>query len=61
MHDEVTVKRLRIERHRPMLVPENERFKPIEFDEDTLIDGVVVGLVRDLTARRRTGGSLWAR
>ncbi len=50
--DEVTVKRLHLRGKDSLLLPENPRFKPIAVDEDTSIDGVVVGLMRDLRPRR---------
>jgi repressor LexA len=50
LDDEVTVKRYRQEGRIVWLLPENEDFSPIEVDLDEqhlLIEGVVVGLVRN--------------
>lgn len=59
--DEVTVKTLRLSGRRPVLLPENPKFKAIEVDEDTSIDGIVVGLMRDVGTRRGSRGRSWAR
>jgi repressor LexA len=50
LEDEVTVKRYRQEGHRVWLMPENPEFEPIEVDlkeRQLMIEGVVVGVVRD--------------
>jgi repressor LexA len=50
LDDEVTVKRYRQKGSLVSLLPENEEFEPIEVDlrEQTLvIEGVVVGVIRD--------------
>ncbi len=50
LEDEVTVKRYRQEGSTVWLLPENEAFSPIEVDlkqQDMVIEGVVVGLVRN--------------
>ena len=50
LDDEVTVKRYRQEGRTVWLLPENEDFSPIEVDLDEqhlLIEGIVVGLVRN--------------
>ena len=50
LEDEVTVKRYRQRGATVWLLPENEEFAPIEVDlkrQDMVIEGVVVGLVRD--------------
>ncbi len=60
LRDEVTVKTLRLGR-RPMLLPENPRFRPIDVDEETAVVGVVVGLLRDVGTRRGRRGGAWAR
>jgi repressor LexA len=58
--DVVTVKRLRLRGRRSLLVPENAAFAPIEVTDDTSVDGVVVGLVRDVVgARTWRGGQRW--
>jgi repressor LexA len=49
--DEVTVKRFRRRGHRVTLMPENPEFVPIEVDlrrEELVIEGIGVGVVRDL-------------
>ncbi len=48
--DEVTVKRYRQDGSRVWLLPENEEFEPIEVDlkeQVMVIEGVVVGVIRD--------------
>ena len=50
LEDEVTVKRYRQEGHHVWLMPENPEFEPIEVDlkeRQLMIEGVVVGVVRD--------------
>jgi repressor LexA len=50
LEDEVTVKRYRQEGHHVWLSPENPDFEPIEVDlkeREMMIEGVVVGVVRD--------------
>ena len=50
LEDEVTVKRYRQEGHTVWLMPENKDFEPIKVDlnhEHLLIEGVVVGLLRN--------------
>jgi repressor LexA len=50
LEDEVTVKRYRQEGHTVWLMPENDDFAPIEVDlneQHLLIEGVVVGLLRN--------------
>ena len=50
LDDEVTVKRYRQEGSVVWLLPENEEFEPIEVDLSTqsmMIEGVVVGVIRD--------------
>lgn len=50
LDDEVTVKRYRQEGHTVWLLPENEDFEPIEVDlkkQAMVIEGVVVGVIRD--------------
>ena len=50
LEDEVTVKRYRQEGKIVWLLPENDEFKPIEVDlneEHLVIEGVVVGLLRN--------------
>lgn len=50
LEDEVTVKRYRQEGSTVWLLPENEEFSPIEVnlqEQDMVIEGVVVGLVRN--------------
>ena len=50
LDDEVTVKRYRQEGHKVWLNPENPEFDPIEVDlkeRELMIEGVVVGVVRD--------------
>ena len=50
LDDEVTVKRYRQEGKIVWLLPENESFEPIRVDlenEDMVIEGIVVGLVRN--------------
>lgn len=50
LEDEVTVKRYRQEGATVWLLPENEEFEPIEVnlkEQDMVIEGVVVGLVRN--------------
>jgi repressor LexA len=58
--DEVTVKRLRRRGRTAMLVAENPRYEPIPVDEETTIDGVVVGLLREIGTRRGKRGTPWA-
>lgn len=51
--DEVTVKRYRQEGHTVWLLPENDEFEPIEVDlrkQVMVIEGVVVGVIRDSLA-----------
>lgn len=48
--DEVTVKRYRQEGHTVWLLPENKEFEPIKVDlkkQTLVIEGVVVGVIRD--------------
>ena len=48
--DEVTVKRYRQDGSKVWLLPENEEFEPIQVDLETqamVIEGVVVGVIRD--------------
>jgi repressor LexA len=48
--DEVTVKRFRRRGNKVRLLPENERFKPIEVDlreQELVIEGLAVGVLRD--------------
>jgi repressor LexA len=55
LDDEVTVKRYRQEGHTVWLLPENEEFNPIEVnlkEQDLMIEGVVVGLLRNGTPFR---------
>ncbi len=50
VEDEVTVKRYRQEGSTVWLLPENEEFEPIQVDLNTqtmVIEGVVVGVIRD--------------
>ena len=50
LEDEVTVKRYRQEGHHVWLLPENPEFEPIEVDlreQALIIEGVVVGVVRN--------------
>lgn len=50
VEDEVTVKRYRQDGSRVWLLPENEEFEPIEVDlkeQAMVIEGVVVGVIRD--------------
>jgi repressor LexA len=50
LEDEVTVKRYRQEGHRVWLSPENPEFEPIEVnlkERELMIEGVVVGVVRE--------------
>ena len=50
LDDEVTVKRYRQNGSIVSLLPENEDFEPIEVDlkdQDLVIEGVVVGVIRD--------------
>jgi len=50
LEDEVTVKRYRQEGHQVWLLPDNPEFDPIEVDlreQALMIEGVVVGVVRD--------------
>ena len=52
IEDEVTVKRLRYEKHTALLLPENEAFDPIEIDLRTTelsIEGIGVGVLRNHT------------
>ena len=52
--DEVTVKRYRQEGSTVWLLPENEDFEPIQVDLNTqtmVIEGVVVGVIRDSLSR----------
>lgn len=52
--DEVTVKRFRIRGHKAELIPANAAFETLHFDlhRDTLaIEGVAVGVIRNLNAR----------
>ena len=46
--DEATVKRLRLQKGRVMLVPENPAFEPIEMDPEGRILGKVVAVLRKL-------------
>jgi repressor LexA len=43
---ETTIKRLRLRRRRPTLVAENPAYRPIELTSDSIINGVVIGLLR---------------
>jgi len=55
LDDEVTVKRYHQEGHTVWLLPENEEFSPIEVnlkEQDLVIEGVVVGLLRNGTPFR---------
>jgi repressor LexA len=58
LEDEVTVKRFRRHgrwKHRVRLLPENPDFDPIEVDlryQELVIEGLAVGLLRDLAARK---------
>jgi repressor LexA len=50
LDDEVTVKRYRQNGSLVSLLPENEEFEPIEVDlreQSLVIEGVVVGVIRD--------------
>ena len=50
VEDEVTVKRYRQDGSLVWLLPENEEFEPIQVDlstQDMVIEGVVVGVIRD--------------
>lgn len=50
VNDEVTVKRFRRRGNKVRLLPENERFKPIEVDlreDDFAIEGLAVGVLRE--------------
>jgi repressor LexA len=50
LDDEVTVKRYRQDGHIVWLMPENDDFEPIEVDlkvQPLVIEGVVVGIIRD--------------
>lgn len=50
--DEVTVKTLRLERSSATLLPANEAYEPIQVGPDELmIEGVFVGLIRDVDPR----------
>ena len=54
VEDEVTVKRYRQEGSTVWLLPENEDFEPIQVDLNTqtmVIEGVVVGVIRDSLSR----------
>ena len=54
VEDEVTVKRYRQDGSTVWLLPENEEFEPIEVDLNTqtmVIEGVVVGVIRDDLSR----------
>lgn len=54
VEDEVTVKRYRQEGSTVWLLPENEEFEPIQVDLNTqtmVIEGVVVGVIRDSLSR----------
>ena len=54
VEDEVTVKRYRQEGSTVWLLPENEEFEPIQVDLTTqtmVIEGVVVGVIRDSLSR----------
>ena len=54
VEDEVTVKRYRQDGSTVWLLPENEEFEPIEVDLNTqtmVIEGVVVGVIRDGLSR----------
>lgn len=54
VEDEVTVKRYRQEGSTVWLLPENEDFEPIQVDLNTqtmVIEGVVVGVIRDNLSR----------
>ena len=54
VEDEVTVKRYRQDGSTVWLLPENEEFEPIEVDLNTqtmVIEGVVVGVIRDSLSR----------
>jgi len=54
VEDEVTVKRYRQEGSTVWLLPENEEFEPIQVDLSTqtmVIEGVVVGVIRDSLSR----------
>ncbi len=54
VEDEVTVKRYRQDGSTVWLLPENEEFEPIEVDLSTqtmVIEGVVVGVIRDGLSR----------
>lgn len=58
LEDEVTVKRYRQEGHHVWLLPENDDFEPIEVDlseQEMIIEGVVVGVVRRDVGRRLDG------
>jgi repressor LexA len=58
LDDEVTVKRFRRHgrwKHRVRLLPENPDFDPIEVDlryQELVIEGLAVGLLRDLSVRK---------
>ena len=50
LDDEVTVKRYRQEGTVVWLLPENDEFEPIQVDlskQELIIEGVVVGVIRD--------------
>jgi repressor LexA len=54
VEDEVTVKRYRQDGSTVWLLPENEEFEPIQVDLNTqtmVIEGVVVGVIRDNLSR----------
>ena len=54
VEDEVTVKRYRQDGSTVWLLPENEEFEPIQVDLNTqtmVIEGVVVGVIRDSLSR----------
>lgn len=48
VHNEVTLKELRVEKGKPVLVPHNSRYQPMFVAaEDLVIEGLFVGLLRD--------------
>jgi repressor LexA len=54
LEDEVTVKRYKQEGHHVWLLPENPEFSPIEVDlreQSLIIEGVVVGVVRNTVSQ----------
>jgi len=65
LDDEITVKRLKHQGQRLLLLPENADFEPIEVDprrtDSFAIEGIYVGLIRSTTTRSATIRSATAR